>query len=114
MTNKEIKFFKKASFGFKGDEEVVAVPKGKEITPEENALAISEMTFYGSSKWREMVEKWREKYPQSKKELTQKEKIELEKVIEEANNEWKKLQEEKKQKKAEAVSRIEAIWMNKT
>lgn len=89
------------------DVEIVGTPIGHEPTLAEEELAISEMTFYGSSKWLEMTRKWQQEHPQKKIELTPEQKAESERQLQEANLAWRKIQEEKKAVKEAAIKRLE-------
>lgn len=92
-----------------GEEEVVARPQGKEFSEAETQQAVSQMTFYGSSKWHEMTEKWKEEHPLKLKNYTPEEIAEADRITKEANETWKKLQEEKEASRIEAEIRRQKV-----
>ena len=95
-----------SDYNLSGDEEVIAKPKGREYTIAEEEAAQSEMNFYNSSKWFEIVQKWREDHPLYVKQYTPKELEEADRIVREANETWKKIKEEKEKVRQDALVRI--------
>lgn len=91
-----------------GDEEIVARPKGKEYTTQEEETAKQEMTFYGSSEWCKMVADWQKTHPVVSKTYTKEEIEESDKVIKEANEDWRKIKEERENTRIQALERIKS------
>ena len=97
-------------FELSGEEEVVAKPKGHEYTEEEDLKAKAEMTFYGSSKWSEMIANWQKQHPITKKHYTKKELQESDIQIKQLNEEWKKIKAEKEKQLSASRQRLGIEW----
>lgn len=95
-----------SDYNLTGEEEVVAKPKGHEYTQEEEQTAKKEMTFYGSSKWCEMVSQWQKEHPLTKKVYTEEEIRQSDIEIKRLNEEWKRIKEEQMKTQNQARERL--------
>ena len=90
----------------KEKEELIGKPEGREYTLAEEEVAKSEMNFYGSSAWCKMVADWQKEHPTAKKSYTKEELEESQKVIEQANESWRKIKKEREIQRLQALGRI--------
>lgn len=95
-----------SDYNLTGEEEIVAKPKCHEYTVVEEETAKKEMTFYGSSKWCEMVAKWQKEHPLTKHEYTEEEIKQSDLEIKRLNEEWKRIKEEQQKTQSAARERL--------
>lgn len=100
----------KSALTLSHEEEVIAtVVPTKEISAKEMSDMISFLTFYGSSKWRVMVEDWRKKHPIKKKEFSLEEKQQNDENFEKLITEFRQIKKKKEEEKLQKTKRIEKI-----